>query len=235
MKLWIYIEKVLIVLHIRSLDKESLANRVYMKQKEENWPGLAKETQKICEELNIEDCNLTLLSKKEYKIILTKACHIQNETTLRATDSEVKCYRIKEEPYGKKSYTQSKNIEDSRKWLRTCFGLLPFAENFRHDRWFVKTDWLCRCRISIQEEGHITSGNCQFYGGLRNQFGDLEDDENLVKFFQAVLDKREELEDEDRTRQSLTAAVDASSTPGNSSRTSQPGDLSSRADQFWKK
>ena len=68
------------------------------------------------------------------------------------------------------------------------------------------------------------SGNCQVYGGLRTQFGDLEDDENLVKFFQAVLDKREELEDEDRTRQSLTAAVDASSTTGNRSRKSQPGD-----------
>ena len=59
---------------------------------------------------------------------------------------------------------------------------------------------------------------------MRTQFGDLEDDENLVKFFQAVLDKREELEDEDGPRQSLTAAVDARSTPGNRSRTSQPGD-----------
>ena len=64
MKFRIYIEKVLIVLHVRSLDKESLANRIYLKQIDENWPGLAKETKNICLELDIEDCNLTLLSKK---------------------------------------------------------------------------------------------------------------------------------------------------------------------------
>ena len=145
---------------------------------------------------------MTLLSKREYKIMLTKACHIQNEKLLRATFSEVKCNRIKQEPYGKKSYTQTKNIEESRIWFRTCFGLLPLAGNFRHDRQFAKTDWLCRCGITREEEGHIMSGNCQVYGGLRTQFGDLEDDQNLVRFFQAVLDKREELEYEDRMQQS---------------------------------
>ena len=175
---------------------------------------------------------MTLLSKREYKIILNKACHTKNEQILRATASDVKCSRIRQEPYGKKMYTQSTNMEDSRKWFRSCFGLLPFAGNFTHDRRYAKTNWLCRCKTSREEEGHITSGTCHVYGGLRTQFGDLENDENLVRFFQAVLDKREELEDEDRTRQSLTAAVDASSTPGNRSRTSQPGDLSCRADKF---
>ena len=232
MKIRVWAEKILIVLHIRSLDQETLASRVYRKQMEQNWPGLARETKQICEDLNIEDCNLTQLSKRDYKLILTKACHTKNEQILRATASEVKCSRIKQELYGRKSYTQSKNIEDSRKCFRSRFGLLPFAGNFSHDRRYAKTDWLCRCKTSREEEGHITSGNCQVYGGLRTQFGDLEDDENLVKFFQAVLDKREELEDNDRMRQSLTAAVDASSTPGNRSRTSQPGDSSCRADQF---
>ena len=53
--------------------------------------------------------------------------------------------------------------------------------------------------LQIIKRGHITSGNCQIYGGLRAQFGDLEDDKNLIKFFQALLDKWELLEDEDRT------------------------------------
>ena len=45
------------------------------------------------------------------------------------------------------------------------------------------------------------------YEDLRTQFGDLGEDQNLVKYFQAVLDRRDSLEDEDRTRQSVTAAV----------------------------
>ena len=50
--------------------------------------------------------------------------------------------------------------------------------------------------------GHIVSGQCPVYGGLRTQFGDLGEDSNLVAFFTAVLDRREELEEDDRMQQS---------------------------------
>ena len=46
MKILVWKETVLIVLHIRSVDTESLARRVYKKQMEEDWPSLAKETKK---------------------------------------------------------------------------------------------------------------------------------------------------------------------------------------------
>ena len=42
------------------------------------------------------------------------------------------------------------------------------------------------------------TGNCQVYGDLKSQFGDLQEDANLVEFFKAVLDRRDMLEDEDR-------------------------------------
>ena len=87
---------------------------------------------------------------------------------------------------------------------------------------FPSTDWMCRCKESKEEEGHITSGECNIYGDLRTTFGDLKEDNNLVGFFRAVLDRREKLEKEDRTRCAQTAAADASSSPGNRTRTSQP-------------
>ena len=128
-----------------------------MKQFGENWPGLASETKQICQELNIENCNLTLLNKREYKVILTKACHIKNEQILRATASEVKCNRIRQEPYGKKTYTKLTTIEESRKWFKSCFGLLPFAGNFTHDRRFAKTGFVAakhqeRRRVILRQE-----------------------------------------------------------------------------------
>ena len=46
------------------------------------------------------------------------------------------------------------------------------------------------------------SGQCPVYGGLRTQFGDLGEDSNLVAFFTAVLDRREELEEDDMMQQS---------------------------------
>ena len=44
---------------------------------------------------------------------------------------------------------------------------------------------------------------------------------NLVQYFQAVLDRRYSLEEEDRRQQSSTAAVGARPVPGNGDRTSQ--------------
>ena len=130
---------------------------------------------------------------------------------MRASASEVKCARIKNEEYGQKEYTKGQTIQESRKWFRTRFGLQDFAGNYSHDRRFAKSNWMCRCKNNREEEGHIVSGKCDVYEGLRTQFGDLGEDKNLVQYFQAVLDRRDALEDEDRTRQSETAAVVARS------------------------
>ena len=69
---------------------------------------------------------------------------------------------------------------------------------------------MCHCLKSVEEEGHIFSGQCEVYGDLRSQFGNLQEDKNLVQYFQAVLDRRDILEEEDKSQQSSTAAVGAS-------------------------
>ena len=69
---------------------------------------------------------------------------------------------------------------------------------------------MCQCLKTVEEEGHIVSGQCEVYGDLRSQFGDLQEDKNLVQYFQAVLDRRDILEEVDRRQQSSTAAVGAS-------------------------
>ena len=224
MKVRVWKEKVLIILHIRSLDEDSLASRIYEKQKQEKWPGLSYETESICKQLNIEDCNTTRLSKTDYIAILNKACHSKNEEILRASASEVKCARMKEEEYGQKEYTKGQTIQESRKWFRTRFGLQDFAGNYSHDRRFAKSNWLCQCKTNREEEGHIISGKCDVYEDLRTKFGDLGEDKNLVKYFQAVLDRRDVLEDEERTRQSVTAAVVARPVSACGDGTSRPRD-----------
>ena len=225
MKLRIYLEKIMMIIHLRSLDKETLANQIYEEQKSNKWPGLYEETRVICEELQIEDCNVTSLSKQKYRDIVLAACHKKNEETLRARATQGKCVRIGGEEYGRKDYMANQTIGDTREWFKTRFGLQPFAGNFSHDRRYAKSDWLCRCKTSREEEGHITSGNCEVYGDLKSQFGDLSEDKNLVDFFRAVLDRREDLEEEDRKQQSLTAAVIARPDCGDMGRTSRLGDL----------
>ena len=67
MSIRIWREKILMVLHIRSLDETSLARQVYEEQKLKDWPGLARETRNICIKLDIEDCNITQLGKPKYR------------------------------------------------------------------------------------------------------------------------------------------------------------------------
>ena len=63
------------MLYIRNLEEDSIADMIYKKQKEMKWPGLEAETAKICQELCIQDCNETVINKKNYKQIVMEACH----------------------------------------------------------------------------------------------------------------------------------------------------------------
>ena len=153
----------------------------------------------ICEELGVADCNTTLISKQKYRKLVTDACHERNRQMLLSSATEVKCGRIQTEEYKKKDYIENKTIAESRIWFKTRFGLQNFAGNYSHDRRFAKTDWRCRCQTSVEDKGHIVSGQCPVYGDLRTQFGDLGEDKNLVNFFRAVLDRRDQLEEDDRT------------------------------------
>ena len=215
----------MMIIHIRDLDQDSLANKVYEEQKANQWPGLAQETKTICEQLGIEDCNSTKLSKADYRKLVTAACHRKNEEYIRKEASEKKCHRIKEESYGKKEYMSSKTISETRNWVRSRFFLQPFAGNYTHSRKYASSDWLCRCMENKEDKAHITSGSCKVYGDLTSKFGDLKEDGNLVDFFNAVLDRREALEDEDREQRPITAVVDAKSSPRDRTRLSRPRDF----------
>ena len=189
-------EKLMLMLHIRRLDESTLANRIYMEQRENGWPGLAEETQVICEQLSIESVHTTGLEGKDYRKLVTEACHVANEKRLREkANGNKKTHRIENELYNKKEYFQKKKIENVRIQFRARFGMLPFAGNFGHDRKFSHTEWLCFCGEEREQESHLLSGTCRVYGGIRRKYGDLDDDEDLINFFNEVLEKREQLED----------------------------------------
>ena len=76
---------------------------IYEEKKKNKWPGFAFETENICKELGIEDCNITELNKVNYKKLITVACHKINEGNLRSVEKG-ECERLSFEDYGKKDY-----------------------------------------------------------------------------------------------------------------------------------
>ena len=185
----------MLALHCRRLGEGTLAGQVYIEQQAQGWPGLAKEASEICEKLGIESCDVTSLSKGEYRKYVTKACHELNEERLREqSEGKQKCERIRSEEYEKKAYVSDKKIEDVRNMYKTRFGLLPFAGNYSHSRKYEKTNFLCRCEGAREDEKHLKSTDCPVYTDIREQFGDLDNDNDLVNYFTMVLARREELD-----------------------------------------
>ena len=72
----------------------------------------------------------------------------------------------------------------------------PFAGNYSHDQRFRRSDWLCLCLESREDEAHLTSGQNTVYGDLALKYSNLTDDESLVEFFSEVLARRDQLEHE---------------------------------------
>ena len=99
-----------------------------------------------------------------------QACHVLNEARILQAASDIKCSRIKEEQYGRKSSILTQTVKQCRDWFRTRFGLTYFAANYSHSKKYFKTNWMCRCGSDREEESHIVSGNCEVYGDLRLQF-----------------------------------------------------------------
>ena len=156
MKLRIWKEKLMMVMHLRQLGEETLAKKVYTEQRNNGYPGLVKETTKICKELHIEDCNTTLMSKAEYKVLLSQLLKVKDESLLREQAKEKsKCERIMREKYGKKDYISKLTIGEVRKFYRTRVGLLPFANNFKNDKRFARTNWMCRREEEKENQSHI--------------------------------------------------------------------------------
>ena len=194
----------MLMLHIRRLDEQTLANKIYREQRKNKWPGLAEETEKICAWLEAQCVHTTELDVQSYRDLVTKACHKKNEQKLRKKSDIIgKVTRIKTEVYGKKEYLGKKRIENVRIQFRARFQMLPFAGNYGKDRRFSHTEWLCFCRLEREEESHLLAGRCEVYGDIREKYGELEDDEDLVQFFQEVLERRGELEKESRDARGL--------------------------------
>ena len=178
------------ILFIRGQGTDTLSRNIYEQQKLNKWPGLAEETSKICQVLNIEDVNLTKRDPHKYMNIVLEALHKKNEECLRRLATG-KCERISGEIYQKKDYILYKNIFSARQHYRTRFGMNDFAGNYSNNRKYAKSNWLCLCQNSREEESHLMSGECTVYGDLVNKYSDLTCDENLADLFRDVLARRE--------------------------------------------
>ena len=107
-----------------------------------------------------------------------------------------KCDKLILEDYEKKEYMSEQSIEGVRQYFYSRVRMQPFAGNYSKDKRFMKSNWLRKCRNEREEESHLMSGSWEVYGDIWNSYGQLDNDEELVQFFDEVLERRDMLEEE---------------------------------------
>ena len=82
----------------------------------------------------------------------------------------------------------------ARLYFKSRVCMLPFARNYLNYKKYQKSNWLCQCSLSKEEESHLLSGQCPVYGDLC-EGRDLTKDEDLVDLFTEIIVRRERLEE----------------------------------------
>ena len=56
--------------------------------------------------------------------------------------------------------------------------------------------------IHSEDEPHLLSGKCEMFGDIRGKYGELNDNESLVRFFKEVLEMRDIIDKEEKENDS---------------------------------
>ena len=118
------------------------------------------------------------------------AINAENEKELRG---QLKTYsKLRDwvdEEYQKKEYLKTMTLEESRLNFRIRSKMTEFAFNFRNKKEYSDALWICSsCNMAIDTFSHAKW--CVAHSDLR-QNKDLSRDEDLVKYVQEVLKRRE--------------------------------------------
>ena len=150
------------------------------------WPGLARETRKLCQALGLPDIIKERISKTKWENLVRKAVLESHEEELRAeVGSKTKLEGIKDEDMKRKDYFKQKSLEDTRMLFRIRTRLIDLKANFKNKPAFSNDGWVGDgCKKEVETSGHVMS--CQAYELVR-QGKDLSCDKDLVQFFKEVM------------------------------------------------
>ena len=193
MKFRVWREKIMLIHHIRTLDKEALASEMYYEQVKNNWPGLAREAEDICEQLGIQNVNETVLSKKQFSQLVESAILTEEDKLLKSESANMdKMKVIQAESWGLKEYVKSGNLYSVRSTWELRAYMLKVAGNYSHHSRYLATDWRCQaCQLQVREDQDHLATTCDGYKDLR-EGKDMDDDKEMVDFFRMVMRRREQ-------------------------------------------
>ena len=158
-------------------------------------PGLARESEEMCEELGIKNIIKQQVPLGRWKTDVKNACKQLMENEFKKdTERLSKLEAMGGEFFGIKQYMKNKSIDDARYMFRIRTRMVDVKMNFRNDPRYKRESWMCKCETNVESQTHVLL-YCKNYAKLREGL-DFDNDRDLVKYFREVLAIREKGESE---------------------------------------
>ena len=180
--------KMLLYHHLIHLPHDSLAGEIAKIQNELELPGLVQECKEKIQEMMLPEPNLC--SKFQWKHAIKKKMMDKNKMDIlgqvRSREyKKIDVHEMEKEEFGRKSYFSSLDIHSARMKFGLQTKMVKSVKlNYKNDPVNKKKLWKCDDCQSIDSQDHILW--CPAYSLFRNE-KNLEDDQDLTKYFLQVL------------------------------------------------
>ena len=180
--------------HLINLEESSLANEIFITQKNYNLPGFVNEGRNLLRQFslpNIIDDTITF-TKYQWKRRVKAAIYTDYEKILKMKISEyskLKNGPMKSEKFQEKKYISEMSIINARTYFRIRSNMTTVKMNQVSDKNHARNLWKCAECGNIDSQTHILW--CPFFLTLR-EGKSLENDIELVEYFKEVFKTRKE-------------------------------------------
>ena len=185
-------KKLIFLHHIANLDRSSLAYKIYEVQVRLALPGLVEECQPFLVRFGIT--NLAGYTKLQWKKLINEKLAQVNKSDLlemMVRSKKLDPKKLADEDFEVKPYFKSLNLVQARIRFRIRSLMTKSVKmNYPSDPRYSRNLTCCHCE-QIDSQSHILY--CPGYEHLR-EHKNLDDDHDLVLYFQQVLRMREAME-----------------------------------------
>ena len=187
MRLRIMMRKLIFVNDLKMMDTETLAHQVYSEQVKYGFPGLAREAESMCQELDLPNIVRVNVDKQEWKGLVKRMAVKKHSEQLdkELEEGYSKLKDIRHEGFGCKEYLETKVIEKARMAFQIRTKMLDFKANYKNDYKYKAEKWKCEaCGEEMETQAHVLQ--CLEYSKLR-EGRNMEEMEDQILYFQEVI------------------------------------------------
>ena len=182
--------KLIFVHHLMNLPEDSLANECAIIQERLSFPGLISEMKDFLKGLDLPD--MREVSKDQWKTHVNKLIREKNKHDLVKMAERYKKIESEEmslDKFERKSYLTNLRMDQARTKFKLKTKMMKNVKlNYKNDPKNLKKLWKCSECDYIDSQDHILW--CEGYTELRKN-KDLDDDYDLTRYFQQVMQLRE--------------------------------------------